>query len=157
MMMHGLLFSKSIEKGQTLLEVLIALGVGVFVIVAAATLTSNSISNTQSSKDQNLATQFAQEGIEIARKDRLPAPTGSDAVYCLVKDATVLPSPTANGCSSTANINGVYMREVTLSLINASGSCGASTYQVASRVYWTDNKCTAKFCRNVELITCLAP
>lgn len=156
-MMGGWQQNKSMQKGQTLIEAVIALAVATLVISTFAIITNSSLTSSQKSKDQNLATQFAQEGIELARKDRKPtlAP-GATATFCVAEDAEVLEEPPAGSCT-TANISGYYVRSVTLSAISAGGSCGANTYQVVSKVAWTDGKCTAKFCRDVELVTCLAP
>lgn len=58
------------EKGQTLVEVLIALTVGIIVIGALAITTIVSLRNSQFSQNQLQATQLAQEGIDLVRSNR---------------------------------------------------------------------------------------
>ena len=143
-----------IESGQTLVEALIALAVGAVVIIAATILTQTSLTSSQTSKNQSIATKYAQEGLELARKVRA-APTPNPVTYCVARDDISL--STVGSCNNVSNIDGEFMREVTLSIINPAGPCGSLTYQVKSVVSWTDGKCSALFCRNVELVTCLAP
>jgi type II secretory pathway pseudopilin PulG len=152
--MMGGLFHSNVMRGQTLVEALIALAVGAIVISAAAILTQNSLNSAQTSKNQNLATQYAQEGIELARKDRNP-PTSGSRRYCVAGDATELGTSSAT-CTS-ANIGSEYKREVVVSAVNSAGACGADAYEVRSVVSWNEGRCSTAFCRNVELVTCLAP
>lgn len=58
---------KKQEKGQSLIEVLAALGVVVLVLLALITVTTISIRNATFAKNQSLATSYAQELIEEAR------------------------------------------------------------------------------------------
>lgn len=55
------------EKGQTLVEVLVALTVGIVVIGALAIATIVSLRNSQFSQNQLLATKLAQEGLDLVR------------------------------------------------------------------------------------------
>lgn len=151
MMMHVSLHS-NFQKGQTLIEALTALAVGAIVLSAAAILTMNSLNTSQTSKNQNLATQYAQEGLELARRERLPRPSAA-TTYCVGETDEGLEVNTP--CSVGNLQQGEYKREVTLST-NAS-TCGVNTYQVKSVVSWSDGKCSSSFCRNVTLTTCLAP
>lgn len=149
-----------IQSGQTLLEALIALAVAGIVIAAAAVITSNSLRTSQTSRSQNLASQLAQEGLELARIKRLPAPAASSpsVTYCIGEEENNS-FETPGNCGNVANIGAEFKREVTLYPIDSTtgSSCGANTYKVSSKVYWTDGQCTVKFCRDVELQTCLAP
>lgn len=64
--------NSSLESGQTLIEVLLALSIGVLIIGALSVATFVSIKNSQFSQSQAQATRLAQEGIEIvtALRDR---------------------------------------------------------------------------------------
>lgn len=58
------------RKGQSLIEVLIALGIGVLVIVALVQSLVTSIKNSQFAKNQNLATRYSQDAVENIRSKR---------------------------------------------------------------------------------------
>lgn len=58
------------EKGQSLIEVILALAVALLVIVALVRLTVTSIRNAQFAKNKARATQYAQESMEEARRLR---------------------------------------------------------------------------------------
>lgn len=147
----------NLESGQTLLEILIALSVSTLILMAIAVVVISSLSNTQFTKNQNLANQYAQEGIEVVRRIRdsggWTAFSTLNARYCLSGGSTSLPSPSAT--CATPNIGGVFVREVQI----ASGSCpsvsGPNGSNVFSRVSWADGKCASGiFCHKVQLVTC---
>ncbi len=58
------------NDGQTLIELLMALGAGVLIIVAIIGGVVTAGRNSQFAKNQNLATNLAQEGIELVRSQR---------------------------------------------------------------------------------------
>ncbi|MDQ3239384.1 MAG: prepilin-type N-terminal cleavage/methylation domain-containing protein [bacterium] len=58
------------QKGQSLIEVLIALSISVIVAVAFTNVTITSVRNAQLAKNQNLSTKFAQQTIEYIRAIR---------------------------------------------------------------------------------------
>lgn len=58
------------QRGQTLIEVMIALTIGVLVIGALAIATVVSIRNATFSQNQTQAAKYAQEGIELVRTTR---------------------------------------------------------------------------------------
>ncbi len=55
------------QTGQTLIEVIIALGMIVTALVTILTLTFSGISSTRASLNQMIAIELAREGIEVAR------------------------------------------------------------------------------------------
>ena len=61
---------KKQEKGQSLIEVLVALALVVLVILALIAVTTISVRNATFAKNQSLATNYAQEAIEGARELR---------------------------------------------------------------------------------------
>lgn len=65
------------KLGQSMIETLIALGIGVLIIVALVQSIVISIKNSQFAKNQTLATRFSQEGIEWVRgtRDKLGWPS----------------------------------------------------------------------------------
>lgn len=58
------------EKGQALIEIMVALAVMVIVILALVQVTTISIRNATFAKNRALATKYTQEWIEEARKSR---------------------------------------------------------------------------------------
>lgn len=58
------------QRGQTLIEILIALAVVVLVLVAVVSRVVESVRNANFARNQLLATRFAQEGIEWTRSQR---------------------------------------------------------------------------------------
>ncbi len=61
------------NSGQSLVEVLVAITVGVFVVVALINAAVAAMRNAQYAKNQNIATKLAQEGMEQVRgvRDRI--------------------------------------------------------------------------------------
>ncbi|HLD81677.1 MAG TPA: hypothetical protein VJA22_00535 [Patescibacteria group bacterium] len=55
------------NKGQTLLEIVIALGVMIFGIVSVLSLTTRGISTTRTSTNRLIASNLAREGVEVVR------------------------------------------------------------------------------------------
>lgn len=83
------------QLGQTLLEVVIALATAIVVISAMAVIVVSSLNNAQFSKNQNQATQYAQQGIEFLKNlsdtdwaSFAASPTGN---YCLSPLSSKLP------------------------------------------------------------------
>ena len=59
--------SKLLQAGQTLIEVLVALA-GITIIVTSLTVAViTSLNSAEFVKNQNLATQYAQQGMEVMR------------------------------------------------------------------------------------------
>ncbi|OGH47505.1 MAG: hypothetical protein A3A51_02865 [Candidatus Levybacteria bacterium RIFCSPLOWO2_01_FULL_39_10] len=152
------------KKGQVLIEAVIAIAVVAFVmsgIVAALIL---SVNNATFSKNQNLATNFAQEGIDIARdlKDSdFQAFSTLQGYYC-IDEGDIAIDPSKTTCSK--NVDSAFTRRV---YINQNGEdarqslaqrgCEANLAFVASIVTWNDSRCqgTAE-CHEVELNSCFA-
>ncbi len=61
------------QRGQSLIEVLVAITVGIFVVVALINAAVAAMRNAQYAKNQNIATKLAQEGMEQVRavRDRM--------------------------------------------------------------------------------------
>jgi Tfp pilus assembly protein PilV len=58
------------QQGQSLVEVVIALGIAVIIVIAFTNATITSVRNSQFSKNQNLSTKYAQESLELIRAVR---------------------------------------------------------------------------------------
>ena len=140
-------------KGQTLLEVLVALGAAAIIVATIASVVLSSLNNTQFSKNSNLATQYGTEGIEIVRQIRdqnyVTLATLYGSTYCLNKNATAL----TVGCA-IPNVDNFY-RTVTINC-----KCGGDPdiQKVAVTVAWTDNKCpnATSYCHSSVIVGCFS-
>jgi type II secretory pathway pseudopilin PulG len=83
------------QSGQTLLEILISLAIVTIVLVAIVSRATESIRNTNFSRNKVLAARFAQEGVEWAREQRdrmgwtdfenlISTVEGGDVTYCVL-------------------------------------------------------------------------
>lgn len=145
------------ESGQTLIEVLIALAAAVAIISAIVITVVTSLSNVEFSKNQNLASQYAREGIEIvrqmARNSWSTFLTYTNTNYCLSQGSTTLTAMPPSGCGQNV---GVFVRQLTID--QTSVSCQSSA-KVTVTVSWSDSKCTPGtniFCHQVQLQSCVA-
>ena len=143
--------------GQSLIEALIALSAAVAVISAISIAVIVSLNNVDFSKNQNLAAQYAQQGMEILNQQSTsdwPLFSSYAGTYCLPQGVTI-PQDAGTGCNR-ANINNFFVRQLTIS--QGSANCSGAA-QVNVSVSWGDGKCTSvlnPFCHNVTLNSCLA-
>lgn len=141
-------------KGQTLIEVLVALSAVVMIVSAIAVVIIASLNNAQFSRDQDLATKYAQEGMEILRKVRnsdYTAFRSYNGTYCLGKGQASLPQ--ASGACSTTNVDN-FVRMIQ---IEQTPGCNATSAKATVSVSWTDGKCQSGiFCHKSELISCFS-
>jgi type II secretory pathway pseudopilin PulG len=159
------------QKGQSLIEALVALGAAVIIVSAITIAVITAVSNSDFAKYQNLATGFAQQGIQFVEQqsqlDWVDIAT-YDGRFCLPQEATDLYLPETPSCSSI-NVADKFARDVTF--VKVSPSCSADTpcctpnpqyeaaadadpafctpthhselcsSQVTVAVSWTDSKC----------------
>jgi hypothetical protein len=168
------------QKGQSLVEALIALGVATIVVSAMAVAAITAVNNSDFSKYQNLATDYAQQGIEVVRQKSQADWSGFYTAYvgswpsgkswCLSQDSTTLNQmPIITGClQNISGQNGLpfFVRDVTLTQhpytappptpSSVTPACNGNV-QVEVRVSWTDGKCSSSttYCHNVILDSCL--
>lgn len=165
------------QKGQSLIEVLVGLATAVLIMGAITTATISALNNAVYSKNQNLATNYAQQGLEIVRnlRDRKYSLFNElNGEYCLAKTCKQI-DPTSNDpqdpCGPKSivcdqNVGGenadIFVRQVTVN--PNSSSCKDTTQQTTQGTYvtvnvsWYDAKCGSSnvFCHNVKLGTCLS-
>ena len=146
------------EKGQTLLEAMIGLGVAIAVVSAIVIAIISSLNNTQFSKNQNLANQYAQQGMEIVRKIRDASWANFSAYtstyYCLAQNSTVLTAKFGISCGQNV---GIFVREIDIE--HNSASCQSIFSKATIIVSWSDSKCTSTqdiYCHKITLISCFA-
>lgn len=133
------------QAGQTLLELVMAIGVGVVVVTAIVSITTLSLKNSGFAKTNAQATRHSQEAIEWLRAERdkswptVFAKSGVTAqYYCL----TNLAWPAAPGtCTATQYITGTtFKREISLINRDLEPSIdGNETIQAEVTVTWNDS------------------
>jgi len=160
---------KKRKNGQILIEALVALVVVAFVISGIVIALITSINNSTFARNQNLATNYAQEGLEIARN--LKESNYSDfeqhqAYYCLPEDATNLDEVSSeNGdCEKIAD---TFSRQIFIDNTGADSrrdepvqkcEAGGGSIYVVSTVSWYDSRCDDENdqCHSVELDSCFS-
>jgi Tfp pilus assembly protein PilV len=165
----------SLQSGQTLIEVLVALSTAV-VIVSAGTLTViTALRNAEQTQIQNTATRYSQEGMEFMRylrdsnytefTDLIEGPT-----YCLDKNATSVYTAyktSACGIASCEQNVDLYSRSIIFD--RDSPYCAPlapsllvptpvnTATKVTVIVSWTDSRCpNACPCHESKLVSCLS-
>ncbi len=145
------------QKGQSLVEALIALGAAAVIVSAISIAVIVAINNADFSKYQNLATYYAQQGIEVIRQraqtDWVYFSTSSGK-FCLNQDSSVFLPTEGFPCNMNINVNGnpFFIREV--SFAPTEPPCASGTH-ASVVVKWTDGKCTSgDFCHDVTLESC---
>ncbi len=141
-------------KGQTLIESLLALSVVGIILSGIAVIVASSLSNAGYGRDQSLATQYAQEGIEITRNTRnnnYAAFTGYSGNFCLSKGASTL--PTSSPSCTIKNVDN-FIRSVS---IEQTPGCASSVAKATATVSWSDGKCSGgSFCHKSQITSCLS-
>lgn len=127
---------QSAKLGQTIVELLVALGIATLVIIALVSLATTSLSNVTFSRTQGEATRFARDGMEWLRserdKDWEAFAERAGNTWCL----SSLSWPAGAGtCSQSLTVAGTNLRrEATLA------STSDTKLDAYVRVYWTDSK-----------------
>lgn len=156
-------------KGQTMIEVLVALTTMVVIISAITLSVITALRNVEYSRTQNSATRYAQEGMEFIRFLRDSNYTQftnltANTLYCLDKGKNSLYSTNAASCGDNVDF---FSRSIVLE--KNSSYCVAITppaptpvplntsIKVTVIVSWTDSKCEASGrCHEAKLVSCLS-
>lgn len=142
------------QVGQSIVEALIALTAGVTIIAAIAIAVVNSVNNADFAKNQNLATAYSQQALEIInvlQKNNWISFSNLSGTYCLGKDSTNL-TETAFECGENVDR---FVRTIVITQ-NASNCSGGSRVEINTS--WSDGKCTDvnnSYCHAVELVSCV--
>ncbi len=124
------------EKGQTLVEIVISLGIVLLLVAGLIVATTSAIHISDQGRLRSLAIQYAQEGLELSRQLRdsnwgtFQAKSG---LWCLDKADAWTPA----GVSCLVNIDNTFTRGVTFTWNGA-----ASRMEVTSTVSWQDESTT---------------
>ena len=153
------------QKGQGLIEAIIALSAGVLVISALAIVVISAVGNSDYTRIQNQATAYAQEQLE-SLKDKAKTDWGSfnamDGIYCINVQGNLYSS--TSDCR-TVDAGGIYVRQVDIT--HSSSSLAACGYDppgptlptgtlIEVTVSWNDGRCQSAndFCHEVKLNSC---
>lgn len=120
------------QQGQSLVEIIVAVGVVILLVMGIVVATTTSLRSGQRGKDKSLAVKYAQEGIELVRDLRNQGWIdfqSRDGLWCLAKDGTWTKS--LGTCD--ANIDNLYTRGVTFGW-----DAGNSRMNVVVVVSWSD-------------------
>jgi hypothetical protein len=144
---------KKLEKGQALVEALLALSAATVTVSVVAFLVINALNDTSFAKAQTTAAAYAKQGLEQARTLRDQNYTTFKTyttTYCLNASSQWV----SGNCSTGNYLDGIYKRQVTFAY--PSGSCDNGT-QVTSAVSWADSQCSgATLCHDITLYSCLS-
>src|SRR3989344_6359338 len=153
------------EKGQSLVEAIIALTAAILVVSSIIAAVIIALNNAQYSKYQNLATQYAQEGIEVVKKISvanwasfilLPRYRCLDDLY-IWSDQPCIANVYGVGTPQTKIFRRSIEIEQSASDCNPVGCSSNCSAKVISTVSWSDSKCTSAsdiYCHSVVLKTC---
>jgi len=149
------------EDGQTLIEILLAVGVAAAIITAIAAVVISALNNATFRKNQNLATSYAQQGMEVVRAIRDRSWTDFsllDGWMCLPQNSTTLTPRVGLDCDGEGNV-GIFIREIRMQLNQSDCTASVVNTKVTVAVKWSDSKCTSpppfNYCQEVKLISCL--
>jgi type II secretory pathway pseudopilin PulG len=118
---------QSVLKGQSLFEVIFALGIAAIILLAMATLSASTLRNSTFSTDNAAATQLATQATEWLRSERDKDWTTFAGRANALGKIWCLPSltwPGAPGSCSTPVDGTIYIRTVTLKSVDAFPSPG---------------------------------
>lgn len=107
----------TIKNGSTLVEVMIIVSVLLIVITALITVSTSSLKAVVFNTQKSQATKFAQEGLEIARKERdksWSTFSTTEGPFCLDKSVDEDMTQWTKGASCEGNIDGTFGRSLTL-------------------------------------------
>ena len=170
------------QKGQSLVEALIALGAAAIIVSAITVASITAVNNADFSKYQNLATQYAQQGMEILRQQaqtdwnntfyKKAGDSSSNNSYWCLDQSNSFSQAVNFVCNQ--NINNekgkpFFVREVILLRVpytpptppNDNIACNGNV-KATVEVSWTDGKCPPvvtdnnHYCHNVTLDSCFA-
>lgn len=148
------------EKGQTIIEAIVALA-AIFVIVTAITIAIvNAISNSQFVKNQNLANKYAQQGMEFVRGihadniEEFQILTGGYAYG--ENDLGLIPGETSVVNIGNSHIRNIFFTDDEQPCLNDDGS-SINLKKVTVTVKWSSGKCSSddRFCHDTSIVSCI--
>lgn len=149
--------------GQTLIEMLVAVGIAVIVISSMTVAVTTALSNAAFSKNQSLATQYAQEGMELVKNEANSSyQTFSNMLgrYCLsqtcASDISMCNKQSSGNCPTNINYN-LFIRQADILSAGSGLSKCVNSIQATISVLWSDGKCQAgAYCHTVSVVSCFS-
>ena len=148
-------------KGQTLIEVIVALSVVLLILAAIAVAVTTSVSNSTYLKSHNLASKHAQDGMEYIRhlyenQENFFESYPEGAEYFMGEDNTIQQG------FFEVNIDEQFVRKVNFQEgvnCNTDVVLDNSEVRVTVSVFWSSGKCKGssteeRYCHKSELVTC---
>lgn len=156
------------QKGQTLIEALLALTIVIVIITAVVISVIYSVSNSVKNKSETVALDFAQESMNILKDAKSADYSTFTTTYpsvgwkCFPQDAD---APDTTDCTDNNIVDEdnnfkalrkVYIDPTGKGTDGVTQKCNANVYFVASVVYWTDGSCKAVSpnCHKIEIDSC---
>lgn len=143
------------EKGQTIIEAVVALSTILLIIAAIAIVIVNALYNSQFIKSQNMANKYAQQGMEFVRNlqqnDLASFALYDNGTYCI--DTSVTPSALTSNCDA---MNSGSLKR-TIDFTKVSSECNTNETKVTVTAKWSSTKCPSgnTFCHKSELVSCM--
>lgn len=139
------------EKGQSLIEAVAALGVVTIVLTALSIAVLLGLRNSEFTRKETIATQYAQQGMEIIRNIR-DVRWGdfnslTDSCFGPGNALTALP------CGAAEYITAGTTKFMRTATFTADTGCKKVTVTVA----WQDSKCpSGGFCKKASMVSCFS-
>lgn len=159
-------------KGQTIVEVVVALAAGIVVLSALTLMMLSSLNNASEGSSRTIATQYAQDGLETIRniKDTnwsqlvLLSNNGNNT-YCMASSCSSLtlssgscgPKVSSCGLNLTNFSRQVEIKPNDAKCIPQNPVPGKSFIRAVVTVSYSDGKCTSSanpYCHNVQVESC---
>lgn len=130
------------EKGQSLFELVVAIGISALVIVVLVSLTSNALQNAAFAKNETLAGNYAQEATEWLRGQRdnntTVFETNVSSSFGVAKCFNTLSWSGTGECGTGETITGTpFVRQITFTLLD---NPTKTIVEADVTVSWTDSK-----------------
>ncbi len=137
---------KKYQKGQSLFELVVAIGISALIIVVLVSLTSNALQNASFARNESLAGTYAQEATEWLRgqrdTDTSTFETNASSSFDVARCFNTLNWSGVGPCGADENITGTpFVRQITFTSKNAVVYGVTKTIVGAEvTVSWTDSK-----------------
>ncbi len=142
------------QKGQTIIEAVIALTTIMLILSAISIVVVSSIYNSQFIRNQNLANKYSQQGMEFVRnmqQNDIQQFASYDLITtCIDENTSTL---TTENCTSV-NVGGTHVRTIQLNKDVSPCRDGETRVTVTSK--WSSSKCPSSnsFCHSSILSSC---
>jgi len=132
------------KLGQSLFEIVLALGLMTLIMIAIVAVATISITNSSFAKNQTLATRYSEATLEWVRNQKEESWNNFKLLSLsgLMEQTICFPelswdSASVGECSDTENITDTLLkREIDFSIVDVE----QTTIEVLVRIYWIDSK-----------------